>query len=124
MKAHFDDLRDTYHQAIYSGLINPDRGVLVHADGSVEGTAPDGTHVHISPEALAKATTPAANPRVVAVYYQPPSEGTEECVSVEVVGGPKRFARFWPKSKPPRIEWGWSLHESAQKVFANEALDD
>lgn len=59
------------------------------------------------------------NPSVEAIYYTPPSEGVAECVGIEVVGGPKPFARYFPIS-PSRIEWGHTLHDTATEVYRRE----
>lgn len=53
---------------------------------------------------------------IAAIYVQPASDGVEACVSFEMVGGQKRYARFWPRH-PERIEWGWRLHESAVRIW-------
>jgi hypothetical protein len=52
---------------------------------------------------------------VEAIYIQPEGDGVMECVSIEVVAGPKRYVRFWPASK--KTEWGWSLHPTAREVW-------
>ena len=55
---------------------------------------------------------------VEAIYYQPESDGVQECVSIEVVAGPKAFVRYWPASK--KTEWGWSLHPTSVLVWSRE----
>jgi hypothetical protein len=57
---------------------------------------------------------------VTGIWLQPASEGREACVIMEMAAGPKRFARFFPHSPPPRIEWGWSLGSTAVKVWPVE----
>lgn len=59
------------------------------------------------------------NASIGAVYYQPPSDGVLECVSAEIIGGLKRFARFWPTA-PERVEWGWTLHATATQIWPTE----
>jgi len=56
---------------------------------------------------------------IIAVYVTPEAEGVTQSVSLEIVGGPKRFARVFA-SDPSRVEWGWVLHESAVKVWGEE----
>jgi len=57
------------------------------------------------------------------IWYQPPSDGVQECISVRVVGGPKRYMRVWPAAILDRqdylagVEWGWVLHDTAVKVW-------
>lgn len=58
------------------------------------------------------------NPRVQAIFYQPPSEVAVECVIIELAGGPKRYARIWAdQPKGLEIEYGWVLNESAVKIY-------
>lgn len=61
---------------------------------------------------------------VVAVYVVPEDDGPggydtprlqEPCVVVELVGGPKPYARLWPR-KPYDVDWGWGLPDSAIRV--------
>lgn len=65
-------------------------------------------------------------PWVEEIWYQPPSEGVQECISVKVVGGPKQYMRIWPQTilvghdYPGGVEWGWVLHETAQKIWESE----
>lgn len=57
---------------------------------------------------------------VQAIYIQPRSEGVQACISFEMVGGPKRYMRVWPREDEGtgRLEWGWSLSETAEKVWS------
>lgn len=61
----------------------------------------------------------SANPQVLSIFYQAPSDGVAECVIVELAGGPKRFVRLWCDQvvKSVDLEWGWEVHESAEKVY-------
>lgn len=52
---------------------------------------------------------------VVAVYAAPETDDQEPCIVVEMVGGPKRYARFWPRGDG-RIEWGWVLGDNAIRI--------
>jgi hypothetical protein len=52
---------------------------------------------------------------VVAVYVAPETDDQEPCIVVEMVGGPKRYARLWPR-KPHQVEWGWTLGDNAIRV--------
>lgn len=60
---------------------------------------------------------------VVSIWYQPESDDAQECISVEVFGGPKRYLRLWPRSTHeddrggPLLEWGWRLHPTAKEVY-------
>lgn len=55
-------------------------------------------------------------PDIEAIYVQPYSDDVQGCVIIEVVGGRKAYARFWPRSGS--LEWGWTLHPTAQKVWS------
>lgn len=59
------------------------------------------------------------NPSVAEIWYQEPDSdmGIEECVSIGVYGGHKRFMRVWPQRPDLGIEWGWVVHESAVQVY-------
>lgn len=52
---------------------------------------------------------------VLSIHHQLASDEVMECVSVEVVGGPKPFARFWPATGT--LEWAWVLHPTAKQVW-------
>lgn len=65
---------------------------------------------------------------VQGIWYQPPSEGVQECISVQVIGGPKRFMRIWPdailagQDYLGGVEWGWVVGQTAQQVWDDTVL--
>ena len=48
---------------------------------------------------------------VVAVYLTPAADGVQASISLECLGGPKRYMRIWLEART--IEWGWVLHPTA-----------
>ena len=52
----------------------------------------------------------------VAVYVIPPSPGVTESIAIEVIGGPKAYARIYA-SNPNTVDWGWVIHDTAVCVW-------
>jgi hypothetical protein len=62
-------------------------------------------------------TDPAHIPNI---WYQPASEGVEECLIIQV-DGPKRYRRIWnPGALDEKAEWGWGLHSTAIPLIAGD----
>lgn len=53
---------------------------------------------------------------VVGIYRQDESDDVEGCTIIEHMGGHKRFARVWDL-RPDEVDWGWTLHPSAVRVW-------
>ena len=51
---------------------------------------------------------------VIRIWRQDQSELVWGCTILEVVGGPKRYARIFDGAS--QLEWGWTLHEMARPV--------
>lgn len=56
----------------------------------------------------------ANDPGFLAVYLYD-REGGGQCVILETLGGPKRYAKVW-SSDPSRVEWSWALPDGARPV--------
>ena len=52
----------------------------------------------------------------VAIYRQEESEGVMAATILEILGGPKDYARIWDAT-PWRVEWGWRLHPTAVEIW-------
>ena len=53
----------------------------------------------------------------VAIWFVPRAEGVQPSLSIEMVGGPKRYLRVWLDADDN--DWGWSLHTSAVRLFGD-----
>lgn len=55
---------------------------------------------------------------VVSIWLTPRSEDVQPSLSIEVIGGPKRYLRIWLDKMSAQPEWGWVLHDTAVKLWS------
>lgn len=61
---------------------------------------------------------------VTAIWFTPESDGQEPVISLEMLGGPKRYAQIWLDHLSGTVQWGWGIPESAICVWRESADGD
>lgn len=59
------------------------------------------------------------------MWWKPEDDRGPACLSIEVIGGQKRYRRLWAPGDPNEsLEWGWVLAETAIPLRGAVTDDD